>query len=183
MSRDLLLGKTKRNWARGASRCLTPKLPDVPAAPVSDEVTLRLTQKEMNLLAQLSAAKLKADSGDLKAAGQVARVAKKLKSVRAKAAKGDPDAKRLLLVLRESGVFRGVKSMSLGDDAAPAGTVSNLDYRIAVLRQATRSAKKRGQKSPTTRDFYQAKTAVDGTMQKAGLSLFLPRSRPARRTL
>lgn len=179
MARDILLGRTKRNWARGTRRCAPAELP---AMPVSDEVTLRLTPKEMDLLAQLSAAKLKADAGDRKAAEQVARVARGLKKVRAKAAKGDPEARRLLLVLRESGVFRGVETMSLGDDASPAGTVSNLDYRVAVLRQAKRNAKKAGRRIPVTKDFYAAKSAVDGTMQRAGLSLFLPRSRPARVT-
>ena len=179
MAHDLILGKTKRNWARGPRRCAPS---EAPAAPVSDEVTIRLSQKEMDLLAQLSAAKLKADAGDLKAAEQVARFARGLKKVKAKAARGDADSRRLLLVLRESGAFRGVETMSLGDDVPPAGTVSNLDYRIAVLRQASRNAKKSGHSAPTTRDFYQAKTAVDGTMQRAGLSLFLPRSRPARVT-
>lgn len=180
MARDLILGRTRRNWARGQRTCS----PAEPAAvPISDEVTLRLSPKEMDLLAQLSAAKVRADAGDRAAAAQVAKVARGLKKVRAKAARGDQESKRLLLVLRESGVFRGVQTMSLGDDVAPAGTVSNLNYRVAVLRQARKSARANQHPQPTTRDFYLAKTAVDGAMREAGLSLFLPRSRPARQTL
>jgi hypothetical protein len=179
MARDILLGRTKRNWARGHRTCAPAEMP---ALPVSDEVTLRLSPPEMELLATIAAAKMLADAGDRKAAAQVRDLGKKVAKLKAKAARGDASAKRTLLVLRESGVFRSVETMSLGEDDAPAGTVSNLNYRVAVVRQALASAKKNGNKKPTTKDFYQAKTAVDGTMARAGLSLFLPRSRPARQT-
>jgi hypothetical protein len=180
MAKDLILGRTKRNWARGRKVCAPSEAPPL---PVTDEVTFRLNPQEMDLLAAVAAAKIRADAGDRRAQAQVRELGKKVAKLKVRAGKGDASAKRTLLVLRESGVFRGVETMSLGEDASPAGTVSNLNYRVAVVRQALASAKKNGRPRPTTRDFYQAKTAVDGTMARAGLSLYLPRSRPARQTL
>jgi len=179
MARDLILGRTRRNWARGEG-CGPRAL--LVTTTVSDEVTLRLTPAEMSMLADLSATKMRADAGDRKAKSKMARVSKNLTSFRARAKRGDKEAQRTLLVLQESGVFRGVQSMTLGGEQ-PLGTVSNVDYRVAVLRQAVRAAKKAKRKKPTTLDFYKAKTAVDGAMRDAGLSLYLPRARPSRQTL
>lgn len=185
MALDLILGRTKRSWARGSSRALacSDKAPQTLTAslPVSDEVTLRLTPKEMSELSDLAATKLLADSGDRVARAKMARVAKKLARVKARASRGDARAKRTLLVLRESGVFRGVKTVSLGDEV-PEGLVSNTNYRVAVLRQAIRSARSNGYRRPTTKDFYRAKSAVDGLMDRRGLALYLPRATPGRVT-
>jgi hypothetical protein len=59
------------------------------------------------------------------------------------------------------------------------GEVSNTNYRVAVLRQARRVA---GGRPPTTLDFVRAKARVDGAMRQAGISLFIPGSRPGRVT-
>ncbi len=169
MAYDLLLGRTRRNWARGshASRaCLT------------DEVDFKLTPSEMTMLADLAATKLAADSGDKSARKKLAGVSKKVAALRARARGGDASAKRALRVIEESGVFRGVQSFSMGDDEEVT-RIPNVAYRAAVLKQACKSA---GSRKPTTKDFYAAKKAVDKTMGQAGIRLFLPGSRPGRIT-
>lgn len=165
MAHDLLFGLTRRNWARGTGRrvCL------------SDEVDFRLTPAEMQQLADLTTTKMLADSGDRAARKKMATVSKKVVALKAKAARGDASAKRALRVLTESGVFRGVQSFSLG---GAGGQVPNLTYRAAVLKHAVRSGRGR----PTTKDFFRAKKAVDGVMQSAGLSLYLPGAGPGRIT-
>jgi len=165
MARDLLFGTTRRNWARGTGR----------KACLSDEVDFRLTVAEMQQLADLTTTKMLADSGDKSARKKMAVVARKVAALKAKAARGDESAKRALRVLSESGVFRGVQSFSLGGGG---GQVPNLAYRAAVLRQAKRN----GGRQPTTRDFFRAKKTVDGVMQSAGLSLYLPGAGPGRIT-
>lgn len=201
MARDLILGKTKRNWARGTSspRMLTDQArSQASSLPATDEVTLRLTPREMAELSDLAATKLLADSGDRAAKTKLARVIRGLAKVRTRAARGDTAAKRTLLVLRESGVFRGVRSVTLGSPGTscpgdwcrtrvagydlPGSLVSNTNYRVAVFRRALRNAKASGRRAPTTRDFYRAKSAVDGLMDKGGLTLYLPRARPGRVT-
>jgi hypothetical protein len=164
MAYDLIFGKTKRNWAIGYQA-----LP-----PMSDEVTVKLTEAEISMLAELAASKAQADAGDRQARGKMAKLSAKVSSLKKRAARGDESAKRTLLVLRESGIFNKSQSITMGNEA-----VSNQDYRVAVLRQARRVA--RG-KRPTTLDFFKAKTAVDGTMRKAGIALFLPGSLPGRVT-
>lgn len=165
MAHDLLFGRTHRNWARGTSR----------RACLSDEVDFRLTPAEMQQLADLTTTKMLADSGDRGARKKMAVVAKKVSALKAKAARGDAQAKRALRVLSESGVFRGTQSFSLGGEG---GQVPNLAYRAAVLKQA----RKRGGRRPTTKDFFTAKKAVDGVMQSNGLSLYLPGAGPGRVT-
>ena len=165
MAHDLLFGKTRRNWARGSC-----------ASQATDEVDFKLTQAEMAMLADLAITKTLADSGDKKARRKMSDVTKKIAGLKVKAARGDAPAKRALRVLEESGVFRGVQSFSLGGDVT--ARVPNIAYRAAVLKQAH----KLGSGSPTTRDFFLAKKKVDGVMQSAGLSLYLPGSRPGRIT-
>lgn len=165
MAHDLLFGQTRRNWARGTARraCLT------------DEVDFRLTTEEMRRLADLTTTKMLADSGDKRARKKMAVIAKKVSSLKAKASRGDEQAKRALRVLSESGVFLGVQSFSLGSESRQ---VRHLAYRAAVLKQA----RKRGGRRPTTKDFFKAKQAVDGVMQSNGLSLYLPGTGPGRVT-
>jgi hypothetical protein len=165
MARDLILGKTRRSWARGFR---------LPPPDISDEVTLRLTETEMTMLAEVAATKARADAGDRGSRRQISRLASRVAVLEKRAARGDAEAARTLRVLRESGVFRPSQSITMG-----AERVSNQDYRIAVLRQAQRVA---GKRRPTTLDFFRAKSAVDGTMRRAGLALFLPGSRPGRIT-
>jgi len=165
MARDLLLGKTRRNWARDSCE-----------ARLTDEVDFRLTPAEMAMLADLAATKLRADSGDPTARKKISAVKKNVASLRIRAKKGDPKASRALEILTRSGVFAGVQSFSLGGEDTTQ--VPNVAYRAAVLRQARRT----GGKTPTTRDFFRAKKIVDRVMQSAGLSLYLPGSRPGRAT-
>lgn len=165
MAHDLFFGKTRRNWARGTGR----------KACVSDEVDFRLTETEMRQLADLTATKMLADSGDRAARKKMAAVAKKVAVLKSKAVRGDVPSQRALRVLSECGVFRGVQSFSLGGEGR---LVPNTAYRAAVLKQALR----RGGNRPTTKDFFQAKKTVDGVMQSAGLSLYLPGAGPGRVT-
>ena len=66
MACDLILGRTRRNLSRGA--CAAPS--STPP-PVSDEVTLRLTEPEMAMLADLAATKMRADLGDRQATARL----------------------------------------------------------------------------------------------------------------
>lgn len=165
MARDLFLGKTRRSWSRGYQ--------PAPSA-TTDEVTVRLTESEISMLAEVSATKALAEAGDRGARKKMDKLAAKIATHKKKAGRGDPGSQRILLVLRESGVFQRGQTITMGEER-----VTNQAYRIAVLRQARRSA---GSRKPTTLDFFRAKTAVDGTMRKAGISLFLPGSRPGRIT-
>ena len=169
MAIDLLYGRTKRSWARG-----TPVLEEPVSSP-SDEVTLRLTVAEMDMLAKMAATKALADSGDRSAKKQMSAVVRRVAGLKKQAAKGDEKARRTLLVLRESGVFRGTTTFAMGADAV----VPNTTYRAVVLSQAVKAA---GGKKPTTKHFYAAKKAVDRAMGAAGIGLFLPGSRPGRVT-
>jgi hypothetical protein len=170
MAYDLLLGRTRRNWARGSH--------SVRSACLTDEVDFKLTAPEMAMLADLASTKLAADSGDRTARKKIAGVVKKMASLRARAKSGDVSARRSLRVIDESGVFRGsIQSFSMGDEGIRE--IPNVAYRAAVLKQACKSA---GTKKPTTRDFFAAKKAVDKTMGQAGIRLYLPGSRPGRIT-
>ena len=139
-----------------------------------DEVTTRLTEPEMAMLADIASTKMLADMGDKEAIRKMVGVVKKIASLRKQAKRGDAGAKRALLVLSESGVFRGTQSFSMGSDRIP-----NTLYRAAVLKQACKSA---GGKNPSTKDFFRAKSSVDKVMGKAGISLYLPGSQPGRIT-
>jgi hypothetical protein len=165
MAHDLIFGKTRRNWSRGSCSA---------QSPMSDEVTFRLTEAEISMLAEVAATKARAEAGDRGSRKKMEKFTAKVASLKKRASRGDPSAKRTLLVLRESGIFQPTQSITMG-----AERVSNQDYRVAVLRQARRVA---GCNKPTTRDFFKAKSAVDGTMRKANISLFLPGSRPGRIT-
>lgn len=166
MARDLILGRTRRNWSRGSCS---------PQIASTDEVDFRLTPPEMAMLAELAATKMRADAGDKAAKKKVAEFARKVTVLKARARRGDASATRALRVLTESGVFRGTQTFSLGGDVV----IPNLTYRAVVLRQAHKVA---GGRKPSTRDFYRAKSSVDKVMGRAGISLFLPGARPGRVT-
>jgi hypothetical protein len=172
MAKDLILGRTRRNWSRGPAR------PAVVTLTVTDEVEFRLTPTEMSKLADMSATKQKADAGDPAARRQVAKFEREVVSLRARAKRGDAKARRALRVLDESGVFRRTQTFTLGADSE----VSNTRYRACVLRQALKRATMGGRRAPTTKDFFVAKRAVDKVMSDSGLSLYLPGSRPERVT-
>lgn len=104
MAYDLFLGKIKRNIARSSEDSI----------PVADEVTIKFTPEEQTKLMQISALTLAADAGDKTAKKKLALMAKKIAKLKAQSRKGDPQAKRALLVLRESGVFNPRQTLTLG---------------------------------------------------------------------
>ena len=171
MAHDLLFGRTKRNWARGAACEIHP-------GPVSDEVTVKLTPAEMDMLADIASTKMLADLGDKDARKKMSGINKKVAGLKKQAKRGDPKAKRALYVLAESGVFRGVQTFSLGGVGTEAH-IPHSAYRATIVRQATKLA---GGGRPTTKHFYLAKKAVDQVMDDAGVSLYLPGARPGRIT-
>lgn len=177
MARDLFFGHTRRNWARG----LRPTGGCSTAQPtMSDEVTLRLTEPEIAMLAEVAATKARADAGDRASRKKIAKLTARVAKLKQRASRGDASARRTLLVLNESGVFRPTQTITMGGPLCVLGEqISNQDYRVAVLKQARRTA---GGQAPTTLHFFKAKSAVDGTMRRAGLSLYLPGSRPGRVT-
>jgi hypothetical protein len=178
MARDLFLGRTRRNWARES--CSSSPSGRRPSPPITDEVSLRLTEPEIAMLAELAATKSRAEAGDRPSRKKMQKLNKRVASLKKKAVRGDASAKRTLLVLNESGVFRPTQTITMGGPLCVSGAqISNKDYRVAVLKQARRVA---GNQTPTTIHFFKAKSAVDGTMRKAGLSLFLPGSRRGRVT-
>lgn len=175
MSRDLIFGRTRRNWSRGS--CSPKRL------AMTDEVDFIMTTDEMKMVADVASVRAAADSGDTAARRKLTAFMKKVRGLESRAKKGDASAKRTILVLKQSGVFSPSKpqSIALGDDSS--SQVDHTSYRIAVLRQAGRRAKMSGGRRPTTRDFYLAKKDVDGVMSQNGISLYLPGSRPSRLTL
>jgi hypothetical protein len=179
MALDLIFGRTRRSWARG-SEISRPASSAFLMVTMTDEVTLRLTEPEIAMLSEMSATKMRADAGDRAAQKKMRGLAKRMRGLEERARRGDAAARRSLLVLRESGVFQPTQTINMTGMTGMGGEqVSNQSYRIAVLRQARRLA---GPRPPTTLDFFRAKSAVDGTMRKAGISLYLPGSRPGRVT-
>jgi hypothetical protein len=159
------------------------------------------------MLAELAATKSRAEAGDRSSRKKMRKLVARVASLKKKAIRGDASAKRTLLVLNESGVFQPTQTITMG--GPPCGSnaceaerlsrsrsiaggfgnplrvpmsgeqISNQNYRIAVLKHARRVA---GNQPPTTLHFFKAKSEVDGTMRNAGISLFLPGSRPGRVT-
>jgi len=144
--------------------------------PAADEITVKLTESEMDLLADLASTKMLADLGDKSARRKMRAVIKKISGLRKQAKQGDPKAKRALYVLNETGVFRGTQSFSLGGVGFEA-QIPNTSYRATIVKRASKLA---GGKSPTTKHFWIAKKTVDKVMDDAGISLYLPGSRPGR---
>lgn len=173
MAWDLLFGKTKRNWARSCA----PRAPQRLA--LTDEVDFRLTETEMKTVVEIVALKAKADAGDPEARLKMKILAKRMISLRARAKKGDRAAKRALDVLQQTGVFNESQTITLGNDPQ---LIAHDTYRIAVLNQAQKLARKSNRRRPTTKDFYLAKKAVDNVMSQAGISLYLPGARRGRLT-
>jgi len=132
------------------------------------------------MLAELAATKSRAEAGDRSSRKKMRKLTARVATLKKKANRGDASAKRTLLVLNESGVFQPTQTITMGGPLCVSGEqISNQNYRIAVLKHARRVA---GNQTPTTLHFFKAKSAVDGTMRNAGISLFLPGSRPGRIT-
>lgn len=180
MAYDLILGRTRRNWARGcapAPRTTSRRL------ALSDDVDFRLSPDEMKMVSDVAATKVSADAGDPRAKKKMVDLKKKVSLLERLARKGNPQAKRTLEVLQKSGVFNPTQTVVLGYEMPIQTTIDHDDYRVAVLRQAQKLAKMSGASRPTTKDFYLAKKAVDGTMSRYGISLYLPGSRSSRLTV
>lgn len=108
MAHDLIFGKNKRNFSRVVASSTV-----APIAPVSDEVTLVFSDSEKAMLDKISTARMKAEAGDRNAIKTLLAFSKDMSKIKAKAAKGDPKAKRVLLVLRESGLFNKPQNLSM----------------------------------------------------------------------
>jgi hypothetical protein len=105
MAHDLIFGKNKRNFSRVVASTTT--------TPVSDEVTLVFSDAEKAMLDKISTARMKAETGDRRSIKTLIDFSKNMAKIKAKAAKGDPKAKRVLLVLRESGLFNKPQTLSM----------------------------------------------------------------------
>lgn len=93
MSKDLFLGKTKRNWSRE------------PAASNPEYATQTAATRESNQIAKLKALKAASDKGDKKAQKKWAKLNKKVVKLHLKASKGDLKAAKTLATLTPTGLF------------------------------------------------------------------------------
>ena len=98
MAIDLILGVTKKNWARGT---MPPTLALPPAEPA-----IECTDKEKAGLEKLASIKMRAEAGDRQAKIQWIAVARKFRATKARAVAGDPKAKRSLAILRQAGFLQ-----------------------------------------------------------------------------
>jgi hypothetical protein len=132
MAYDLFLGKTKSNFARDLG---TP-------SPLSDEVTFVYSPQEQAMLAQISELRMKTDSGDKTSKKKLVTIAKNVAKLKARARKGDEKAKRTLLVLRESGVFKPMQTFALGwslfAKPDPAERKATIEKFVASLKSASK---------------------------------------------
>jgi hypothetical protein len=74
------------------------------------------TPEEQQYLAKLAVLKMSADAGNAGAQKEWRAAMATVAALRKKAAKGDEKATRTVAVLKESGIFSGVATMSLGSD-------------------------------------------------------------------
>jgi hypothetical protein len=59
-------------------------------------------------------------------------------------------------------------------------SIPHENYRVAVMKAALKSS---GGKRPSTKDYFQAKAAVDQTIGKSGITIYMPGAKPGRRTI
>jgi hypothetical protein len=68
-----------------------------------------------------------------------------------------------------------------GEDCSSMGdALSHNEYRALVIKQAVKNA---SGKKPETKHFFAAKVAVDRSLGKSGVSIFIPGAKPGRRTV
>jgi hypothetical protein len=72
------------------------------------------TPEEQQYLAKLAVLKMSADAGNAGAQKEWKAAMTAVQALRKKAAKGDEKASRTVAILKESGIFSGVQTMSLG---------------------------------------------------------------------
>jgi hypothetical protein len=113
MALDLFLGIIPKSWARGTSIAQTQ--------PVVDEPTVACTPEEKAKLEKFALIKMRAESGDKKAQKQWKTMLAGLPSLKTKAKRGDPKAKRTLLILSQGGFLQRAQVFAdlSGDTAAP----------------------------------------------------------------
>jgi hypothetical protein len=80
---------------------------------VSDEVTLRLTDAEMAMLASLAETRARADAGNARARKQMTALERKTTTLGKRAKRGDAKAARLLRVLNESGILQTSQTFAM----------------------------------------------------------------------
>lgn len=98
MAFDLFLGIIPKSWARGA--------PIAQTQPVTNEPTVICTPEEQTKLEKIALIRMRAESGDKKAQKQWKAMLAGIPSLRTKAKRGDPKAKRTLLILSQGGFFQ-----------------------------------------------------------------------------
>ena len=142
MAYDLLLRrKTHTNWSMHSM--LNPAFAscgDFAPDPIAT------TPDEQQYLAKLAVLRMKADSGDVAAQKEWKTTMANVNALRKKAAKGDDKAQRTVAILKESGIFSGVQSMTLGAAyfsklSADCGSIPGLGVAVKrlhtlALRQA-----------------------------------------------
>jgi hypothetical protein len=110
MAYDILLRRrTHTNWSMHSM--LNPAFAtcgDFEPDPIAT------TPDEQQYLAALAVLRMKADSGDPAAQKEWKAAMVTVEALRKKAAKGDDKAQRTVAILKESGIFSGVQTMSLG---------------------------------------------------------------------
>jgi hypothetical protein len=95
------------------------------------------TPDEQQYLAKLAVLRMKADSGDAAAQKEWKVTMTNVNALRKKAAKGDDKAQRTVAILKESGIFSGVQTMSLGAEyfsKLSADCKKNPKLAVAVKR-------------------------------------------------
>ncbi len=80
---------------------------------IADEVTLRLTDKEAQMVASWAMTRARADEGDKHAKAKMTALTRQMKTLAAQAKRGNAKAARTLLVLRESGLLERSQTLAL----------------------------------------------------------------------
>lgn len=80
---------------------------------ISDEVTLRLTDAEVEMLSAWATVRARADSGDRKARQKLAQLERRVAALTRSARRGNAKAKRELAVLTESGILERSQSIAM----------------------------------------------------------------------
>jgi hypothetical protein len=83
--------------------------------------------------------------------------------------------------------MRDIKAEFIGDeqraeiegDGCSGNELSHNEYRALVMRQAS----KLGNGNPNSKHFFAAKSAVDRSLGRIGVSIMIPGARPGRKTM
>ena len=86
------------------------------------------TPEEQQMLARLAVLRMSADAGSASGKKEWQKAMAKLLLVRKKAERGDEKSNHTMTILRESGIFNGVQSMSVTGEDAPLNPQPLIDY-------------------------------------------------------